>query len=179
MALTGAITAKFGFDSDQAGYFGFAFLLSGLLGSGIAATLMDRTHAYIPLLRLGIAGSLLSELLLFYALTTSNFIFALGAFCVMGFFMLPILPVTIENAVECTFPVSEDDSAGVLLTTGNMLGVAFIIILQLVNDVSKPDALPTLLRPLNLLVLGVSALSLTFFFLYNGPYNRLRFEGGS
>ncbi len=40
------------------------------------------------------------------------------AFGVLGFAMMPLLPVSFESAVECTYPVNEETSSGMLMLAG-------------------------------------------------------------
>lgn len=47
-----------------------------------------------------------------------------------GFFMLPMLPCVLENCAECTYPVSEESSSGLLFLGGNILGVCMVFGLQ-------------------------------------------------
>lgn len=41
-----------------------------------------------------------------------------GAFAVLGMAMLPLLPISIETGVECSYPVPEIYSSGLLLAAG-------------------------------------------------------------
>jgi hypothetical protein len=47
-----------------------------------------------------------------------------------GFAMLPLLPVMMENCAECTYPVGEDVSVGVMFTASNVVALGFIFLLQ-------------------------------------------------
>ena len=46
-------------------------------------------------------------------------------FGVLGAFMVPILPIALEVGVECTYPVPEEYSSGVLMLAGQLFGIAF------------------------------------------------------
>jgi hypothetical protein len=49
-------------------------------------------------------------------------------FALMGGSMLPLLPISLECAIECTFPhVQEDVSSGVLLSARNVSGIIYIV----------------------------------------------------
>ena len=43
---------------------------------------------------------------------------------------MPILPVSLENCAECTYPLPEDLSVGILNIGQNVLGLPFIFGLQ-------------------------------------------------
>jgi hypothetical protein len=49
---------------------------------------------------------------------------------IAGFFILPLLPVMMENCAECTYPVQEELSMGILFTGCNVVGLGFIFALQ-------------------------------------------------
>ena len=50
-------------------------------------------------------------------------VFSLGIAGV-GLFLLPVLPLSFELACECSFPVGEAMAAGMLMTGGQIIGVA-------------------------------------------------------
>ena len=54
----------------------------------------------------------------------------MASFLVFGFFILPLLPLTFECAVEATFPVRAETTTGVLMGFGNLMGFALIEILN-------------------------------------------------
>ena len=48
-----------------------------------------------------------------------SFLFSFGLLfdfiiCLIGFFMLPMLPAVVENCAECTYPLPEELSIGLL-----------------------------------------------------------------
>jgi hypothetical protein len=47
-----------------------------------------------------------------------------------GFAMLPLLPVMMENCAECTYPVGEDVSMGLMFAASNVVALGFIFLLQ-------------------------------------------------
>ena len=49
---------------------------------------------------------------------------------ITGLFMLPLLPLMMENCAECTYPVPEDISMGLMFAASNILGLGFIFALQ-------------------------------------------------
>ena len=41
-------------------------------------------------------------------------------------FALPLLPVALQSAVECTYPIPEELSATCLILFGNIVGIVYI-----------------------------------------------------
>jgi zinc transporter ZupT len=49
-----------------------------------------------------------------------------AAFGLLGFFLIPLLPVNLESAAEATYPVPEDNSAAVVLSVGQVFGIVSV-----------------------------------------------------
>jgi hypothetical protein len=96
--------------------------------------LLETTHAYRTILKGGFLLCQFGMLFFFSMLFSNNFLGLLGAFALLGLFMLPMLPAVIENCAECTYPIPEELSTGILFVGGNIMGIPFIFIVQ-VRDV--------------------------------------------
>ncbi|CAF1443023.1 unnamed protein product [Adineta steineri] len=183
LALFNAITALLyqiiqptGYSSTDAGIFGAIIIIAGLLNAFLAGIIMDRTHAYrliLKLLSIGACGSCIYFILIlqpnqFYPLAVS-----IG---LMGFFLLPLLPVAFECAVECTYPIRAEWSTGLLMCVGNVLGGIFIFVLgELIK--SKPISNSMIIiTPTSIFILCCSVISTLVLLTYNGPYLRLEAE---
>ena len=133
---------SFKFDSlfigsnDDAGTFGAVFILSGLIGAGVVGKIMERTKAYKPLLRVGIVICCLATCFLLLMLFSDNFWPLCFAFAVLGMFVLPLLPIMMENCAECTYPVPEEVSMGILFAGCNIIGLGFIFAIQVFHTFS-------------------------------------------
>jgi len=94
----------------------------------------------------------------------------------LGVCMVPMLPVIIENAIECTYPASEELSTGLLFTAGNVIGIPITFLMQCLIDQQKDWTGSPWGRPVNLLIVGTGSLCSFVAFFYNGPYLRLETE---
>lgn len=94
--------------------------------------------------------------------------------------MLPLLPVALQCAVECTFPIPEESSAALLMLTGNLLGLGFTYGIQglssLTADISAVRASVGLL-PSGWFSIGIVSLAAVPIFRFQGAYLRLQAEG--
>jgi hypothetical protein len=45
----------------------------------------------------------------------------IGLLCLLGFFSIPVFPISLELGVETTFPVAEATSSGVLIIAGQLM----------------------------------------------------------
>jgi len=172
-----------GYTQDEAGLYSAYLLLSGILGAAIAGLLMDKTHAYRPLLKLSFFGTILSLVLLCKTSVPDNGAVLSGAFALVGFWTIPILPIVMENAIECTYPlISEELSVGILFTAGNIVSIPYCFFMQYLIDLpssSKNEEDITCLgmwSPVNIWLMLTGGISLGIILFYNGSYNRLEGE---
>lgn len=115
--------ATCGYGNDTAGYAGGALLGAGLAGAVVAGYIMERTRAYVPLLRVGIVGALACALLMLSSMVPDQPGRLVASFGLLGFWLIPLLPLALENAAEVTYPVPEDQSACLLLIGGQYVGL--------------------------------------------------------
>jgi FLVCR family MFS transporter 7 len=130
VTLLNQIVAPFGYSNDDAGTFGAVFILAGLVGAAIIGKIMEKTKAYKTVLRVGITLYVLTTIFTLLMLFSNNFWPLTVAWGLLGMFVLPLLPVVMENCAETTYPVSEEVSMGILFTGCNILGLGFIFALQ-------------------------------------------------
>ena len=167
---------------SDAGVYGAALIGVGLVGAGIVGPILDKTHKYKLFLKLGYAISLFAVLLFVYALKPDNSAMVASSFGVMGLVMMPLLPVSLETGVECTYPVPEESSSMMLMSVGNLLGAVFIYAYQELIDLRKNYCTETggflkkMFNPAAILTLSVVCFASAFIFTYNGPYKRLEAE---
>jgi len=116
------LIAPSGYTSNDAGIFGAILIVSGLVNGFIAGLIMDKTHAYQSILKFLVIGACASALF-FIIMLQPNELYPLAvSISFMGFFILPLLPVSFECAVECTYPIRSEWSTGLLMCVGNILG---------------------------------------------------------
>ena len=92
--------------------------------------------------------------------------------------MMPMIPIVCENALECTYPVTEDESVGLLFTIGNTLGVPITLALQSLIDSSKGVCQVGFLAGPNLLVISLASFCAFVSLFYRGEYKRMAADGG-
>ena len=112
-----------GYNKDDAGTFGALIIGCGLLGAAIVGPILDATHAYNKMLKAGLFTAFAGTVFMLLMLRPGHFALVAVAFGVLGLVMLPLLPVCMECAAECTYPVSEDASSGLMLFAGNLVGI--------------------------------------------------------
>lgn len=135
---------------------------------------MEKTKAYKTLLRLGIVVCLGATCLLLLMMYSNNFWPLCIAFGVLGLSVLPFLPIMMENCSECTYPVAEEVSVGILWAGCNVLGLGFIFAMQYLIEVPRFSPPPFL--PVNFFMLGVLLIAGVLLLFYDGEYKRMKHE---
>jgi hypothetical protein len=116
-----------------AAWIGISFVGGGIVGAALAGFIIDKWRIYQSVLSVGSAGALASMVLFFFGLP-SNESWLIGSAVAAGFFIIALLPVSFEAAVEVTFPVNEATSAGLLIMCGNAFALIFVIAFSLAPD---------------------------------------------
>ena len=165
-----------GYSSTNAGIFSAIFLVTGIFSSILIGVILARTRAYRLILKLLLLGACASAAY-FIIILRPNMQYPLAvSIGLMGFFLLPLLPVCFECAAECTYPVHAEWSTGLLQCLGNVLGGIFVIVhgdLIKLAPVYKPD---DILTPASIFIVCTFAVSAVALLIYNGPYLRLQVE---
>jgi predicted MFS family arabinose efflux permease len=146
-----------GYSVGEVGLCGVLMVMGGLLGAALAGYLVDLTHRYKLLLVVFFACAAACLAAYTTALAfVGHSVPLLAAICTaLGFFMIGLLPVGMEAAVISTYPVPEAISAGLLLLSCQVFGIAFVVVAKLLEHASSP---PTMTAA-NLLITGAVALA--------------------
>ena len=183
LALFNAITTLLyqiiepsGYSSTDAGIFGAIIIIAGLVSAFIAGVVMDRTHAYRLIFKILLVCAAAASIY-FVLILQPNKVYPLAvSIGLMGFFLLPLLPVSFECAAECTYPIPLEWSTGLLLCTGNLLGGVFIFIMQALTELPPVSTSGVIITPTSIFILCIVAISTIVALCYNGPYKRLEAE---
>lgn len=122
-ACLDSVVMPYGFKSADAAIFGATFICSGILGSFIMSSYLDKYKTYKIILRTSCFGTLGFGSMLMGTFLTGSLIICTINIGIMGFFILPILPVGYNFACEITYPVSEVMSNGVMMLSAQLSGV--------------------------------------------------------
>ena len=150
------IVAPRGLSSIEAGNLGGIMLLGGIIGAQLLSILADKLRKRVLLIRISLVITVASFFLLSFA-TTTILIYVSGF--LLGFGLMSVGPVLVEYAVEITVPAPEASSNGLLMVTGSISGIIFIIGFEKFTTPSG-DYLPALIV---LSILSLIAFILSFF----------------
>ncbi|RKP04757.1 major facilitator superfamily domain-containing protein, partial [Thamnocephalis sphaerospora] len=137
-ALTGLlnnIVIPYGYSEDDAGIFGAVTILAGLVGAAIVSVFIDKTAKHKPTVRATLPFTMATFIGLIFAVRSDSFEVIIVLMAMVGLFCFSLLPVGLELSVECTYPVPEASSTGLLW----MAGQAIALVTQLVMNVLRDD----------------------------------------
>ncbi|CAF1548078.1 unnamed protein product [Didymodactylos carnosus] len=163
-----------GYTTSDAGIFGAIIIVAGLIGAGIAGVLMDKTHSYRLILKILIVLAFCSGIYFLLILRPNMYYPLAVSFGLMGLFLLPLLPVVFECSIECTFPINEACSNGILMCSGNILGGIFIFILDAL--IKKHLKYTTIFTSSSIFIFCLFICTTIVLLFYNGPYLRREAE---
>jgi len=165
--------------SDDAGMYGGVLICAGLVGAAVTGPILDQTHWYRSFLKGGFVMATSGLLFMLLQLSPNNQTMITIGMGVMGLSMMPLLPIALETAVECTYPVPEEMSATLLMLVGNLFGLGFTYLMQYLISLQPKyhangnNAMFTYAGYLLLIVVGFSGCVIATF---KGKYKRLEAE---
>ncbi|KAF9961092.1 hypothetical protein BGZ65_011226 [Modicella reniformis] len=177
-SLIAQFTAPYGYSANEAGYFGAAMILSGLVGAGISGPVTDKYKLYKPICR-ALAPIVTAMYIAFiFVVRRDAFVGIIVVSVVLGFASFAVLPAALELAVEITYPVTPASSTSILWAFAQSMAVIFLLILGALRDDQLSET-----RGINppLIFLGVWCLVLGLLpiFFIDAPYLRMEAEAAS
>ncbi|XP_074529382.1 solute carrier family 49 member A3 [Halichoeres trimaculatus] len=120
-----------GYTNDFAGICGALFIVFGIVGAGVLGVYVDKTKHFIEVTKINLSLTALACIAFSVVSLLREQKAAIAAVCsLFGFFGYAIYPVAMELSVECSYPVGEATSAGLLFISGQVQSVAYIVLLQ-------------------------------------------------
>lgn len=120
-----------GINIDQSGVIGAVIIVAGLFGAVIIPLLSDKLKKRRVFLTISVAASLIGMLGISYF---NNFVGLIIASVVTGFFLMGAGPLIFQFGTEVAYPVPEGTSYGLLMGSGQVSGILFIILLYLLRS---------------------------------------------
>lgn len=169
LTLIAQLLQPCGYGADTAGTAGAALLGAGLSAAAIAGVVLTKTHAYVPMLRGGILAAVGAAIFMLASLQPDKEAQLTASFALLGFCLIPLLPISLENCSECTYPIAEDASSSLLLTIGQIVGIILIFALTPVLETSGCDTVVTTQAGI---ILGVLLVGTAFLLPFKKDYRR-------
>ncbi|KAI9592265.1 major facilitator superfamily domain-containing protein [Syncephalis fuscata] len=176
-SLLNNIVIPYGYSDDDAGIFGAAAILAGLLGAGIISVYIDRTGNHKKVARAVLPFTMAAFISCIFAVRQNAFVACVVVFALIGATSFSLLPVGLELSVECTYPVPEASSTNILWMAGQFVALVAQLIMNVLRDEKgdpsnswKPPG--NMLSALILVAVITSVCSSTFLLFYRAPMRR-------
>ncbi|KAG0337829.1 hypothetical protein BG004_007482 [Podila humilis] len=176
-SLIAQFSEPFGYSADDAGLFGAAMIVAGLVGAGIAGPVIDRNKKYTTLLKVMAPPAALFYVIFNFVVRKDMFIAIIVVSALLGLSSFAMLPVILELGVECTYPVNPSSSTSLLWASGQFFAVVFLLVLGALQDNAK--ALATGVSPPLVFIAVWSVVGAVPIFFFKGGYLRMQAEARS
>ncbi|NXD74041.1 S49A3 protein, partial [Eolophus roseicapillus] len=186
-ALLEQILCEKGYSSEFAGLNGALFTVCGLLGAFLLGLYVDWTRKFTESTKICFCLSALASIM--FAVTSrfrNQAIMLAITSSLFGFFGFAIYPIAMELAVECSYPVGEGTSTGLIFVASQIEGVILMILLQALTVRVSEDPSSTCAldqdgaldwtTPVLVLAGLCSAMACFYVIFFHTDYKRLRAE---
>ncbi|XP_068928734.1 solute carrier family 49 member A3 isoform X2 [Petaurus breviceps papuanus] len=130
-ALLEQILCVKGYSNEFSGLCGALFIVFGIIGAFVLGLYVDRTKQFIEATKVGFCLTTLAAIAFALVSQIQGQMVWIAVICsLFGFFGFSICPVSFELAVECSYPVGEGTSTGLVFVIGQIEGVIIMVLLQ-------------------------------------------------
>lgn len=160
-----------GYSNGAIGLSGAVLIMSGFVGAFGTGFVLDYTKAYRQVLKGSYSLTLVAWIFFFSNCRKNNiYLFVISA-ALLGGATLPIIPASIVSCVECSYPVAEDTSVGLLYMCANVLAILMTFVGQVLLSFDPVGPAP--LFPYAIWVSILLAIALLPVLFFQGSYYRL------
>jgi FLVCR family MFS transporter 7 len=160
-----------GYSSSQIGLTGAVLIMSGFFGAFGTGFVLDWSKKYRLVVKISYSLTFIFWIFFLSNCRGNNFaLFIVGA-ALLGLGTLPTIPATIVSTVECSYPVPEDLSVGLLYVGANLTAIVMTFTGQVL--LSSDSNLPSPLFPYGIFVALTMALALVPISTFKGKHLRL------
>ncbi|PVD29614.1 hypothetical protein C0Q70_08869 [Pomacea canaliculata] len=128
-----------GYSNDFAGLCGALLIACGIVGAGVAGAIVDKTKRFEEVAKGGYVAAVLACIVFTeisrYRDLEIPIAVSIGVF---GFFGFGAYPVSMEMAVEVTYPVAEATSSGLLYVSGQIQSLVYMLAAQMLIQPLSP-----------------------------------------
>ncbi|XP_057706394.1 solute carrier family 49 member A3 isoform X2 [Corythoichthys intestinalis] len=116
---------------DFAGLCGALFIVFGIVGAALLGLYVDKTKRFIEAIKINMSLSALAGIAFSVLCLMQRQNVAVAIVCsLFGFFGYSIYPVAMELSVECSYPVGEASTAGLIFISGQIFSICYTVLLQ-------------------------------------------------
>ncbi|XP_060771110.1 solute carrier family 49 member A3 [Neoarius graeffei] len=176
-----------GYSNDFAGLCGALFIVSGVIGAAVLGLFVDKTKLFTESIKISMCLTSLACTAFAVVSQVEEQKVITGAVCALfGLFGFATYPVAMELSVECSYPVGEATSAGLVFISGQVQSIVYTVLLQALTTkltdsprsvcAAGDDANLSWMVPV-LVMAGLCCLaSCSFVIFFHTQYRRLKAE---
>ncbi|KAF9921910.1 hypothetical protein FBU30_008016 [Linnemannia zychae] len=174
-SLIATFTKPYGYSVNEAGYFGAAMVVAGLIGAGISGPVIDKTKQYKGLSKIGVPFASAFLVALIFVVRKDCFGGIMAVMVLIGLSAFAVLPAALELAVEITYPVTPASSAPILWAFGQLCAIVMLFVCTALqnDDLSNQKGINP---PLIFLAAWAVVFGAVPIMLINSPYKRIEAE---
>ncbi len=123
-----------GFTSTQAGDATTAFVVSGIIAAVVLPMLSDKIRRRTPLFVIAMP---IFVLLLVGLTFFTDYILIITVCALLGFLIMGLGPILFQHGAEVAYPIQEGASFGTIMFMGQVSGILFVLIFQMIFDATQ------------------------------------------
>jgi len=177
-SLISQFTAPYGYSANEAGYFGAAMVIAGLVGAGISGPMIDKYKHYKTICKTLVVLATMMYILFIFVVHRGAFVGIMIVSVLLGVASFSVLPAALELAVEITYPVTPASSTSILWAFGQFMGIIFLLVSGQLQD-NQLSETKGINPPMIFLAAWCVLFGMVPGFMINSPYRRLEAEAAS
>lgn len=130
-----------GISFEDAGLVGAAFILAGIIGAVVLPMISDKLTKRVPLFRLGLG--VIIPLVLGLTFINGYALVIIDA-AILGFVIMGMAPILFQHGAEVAYPAREGTSFGLILMAGQISGIVFVYLFDILLGLSGLILIPML-----------------------------------
>lgn len=142
LTLLETILTPHGITSAQAGVIGAVFVVSGIIGAVLLPIISDKVRIRIPFFL--VSTMILIVVYLGFTFADGYLVLTIMA-SVAGFSIMGVAPILFQHGSEVAYPIQEGTSLGIVLLMGQISGILFVYLFEVLKDSTSSVMIPMLL----------------------------------
>lgn len=139
-----------GYSNTFSGVCAALMIIGGVFGAAASGIFVDRTKLYEETLKIALGLAVIFGLIFLQLTLHTGHSVLLAITCLLfGVLGLATYPIGLELASECTFPVSEATSTGLIVLSGQIQSVIYVFIMKNFARPLQPDRMHAQVCQLN------------------------------
>jgi len=134
------LLCPYGYDNAFSGLCAAMMIIGGVIGATASGIFVDRTRRYTETMKVSMTAAVFFGLTFLQISMFRDISYLIAATCFLfGVMGLAMYPVGLEMSAECTFPVAETTSTGLVVLSGQIQAVIFMAIMTQFSSPLEKD----------------------------------------